>query len=120
MVINKSDVGWRYSRSLFNSKPVFSFLFVVKELNRTTAISRHVCELKLRADADGGSVAQYVAVLIIDDLNNGKPVLRTSHRGRNPEAYELNLPAGLLDRRKLEARAKAEVRSEISLVLLLA
>ncbi len=70
-----------------------------------------VRELKLRAAADGRSTAEYVAVLIIEDLNKGKPVLRTSHRGRKPEAYELNLPVRLFSRSKLEARAKAEVRS---------
>ena len=70
-----------------------------------------VRELKLRAAADGRSIAQYVAVLIIEDLKNGKPVLRMSYRGRKPEAYEINLPVGLLSRSKLEARAKAEVRS---------
>ena len=68
-------------------------------------------ELKLRAAADGRSIAQYVAVLIIEDLNHGKPVLRTNHRGRKPEAYEIGLTIGLLSRSKLEARAKAEVRS---------
>ena len=70
-----------------------------------------VRELKLRAAADGRSIAEYVAVLIIDNLKHGKPVLRTSHRGRKPEVYEINLPVGLLSRAKLEARAKAEVRS---------
>ena len=68
-------------------------------------------ELKQRAAADGRSVAEYVAVLLIEDLRKGKPVLRTSHRGRKPEAYEINLPIGMLSRAKLEARAKAEVRS---------
>ena len=68
-------------------------------------------ELKLRASADGRSIAEYVAVLIIEDLKKGKPVLRTSHRGRKPEAYEINLPIALLSRSKLEARAKAEMRS---------
>ena len=67
-------------------------------------------ELKLRAAADVRSVAQYVSVLIIEDLNKGKPVLRVSYRGRKPEAYEINLPVGLLSRSKLEARAKAELR----------
>ncbi len=70
-----------------------------------------VRELKLRAAADGRSIAQYVAVRIIDDLRNGKPVLRTSHRGRKPEPYEIGLTIGLLSRSKLEARAKAELRS---------
>jgi len=65
----------------------------------------------LRAAADGRSIAQYVATLLIEDLRKGKPVIRTSHRGRNPEAYEINLPVGLLSRAKLEARAKANVRS---------
>ena len=39
------------------------------------------------------------------------PVLRVNHRGREPKAYEINLPLGLLNRAKLEARAKAEMRS---------
>ncbi len=68
-------------------------------------------ELKQRATSDGRSIGEYVAVLIIENLNKGKPVLRTSHRGRKPEAYEINLPVGLLSRAKPEARAKAEVRS---------
>ncbi len=68
-------------------------------------------ELKQRAAADGRSVAQYVAVLIIEDLKKSKPVLRTSHRNRKPEPYEISLPIGLLSRTKLETRAKAEVRS---------
>ena len=46
-------------------------------------------EQKLRADADGRSVAQYVVVLIIEDLKRGKPVLRTSQRGRKSEPYEI-------------------------------
>ena len=70
-----------------------------------------VRELKLRASADGRSVAQYVAVLILQDIKNCRPVLRANHRGRKPEVYEINLPAGLLSRAKVEARAKAEVRS---------
>ncbi len=70
-----------------------------------------VRELKQRAAADGRSIAQYVAVLLIEDLRKGKPVIRTSHRGRKPEAYEVNLPIGPLSRSKLEVRAKAEVRS---------
>ncbi len=45
-----------------------------------------VRELKLRAEADGCSVSQYVAALITDDLNNGEPVLRANHRW--PEAEE--------------------------------
>ena len=70
-----------------------------------------VRELKLRAAADGRSVAQYVAVLILQDIKNSRPVLRSSHRGRKPEVYEINLPAGLLSRAKVETRAKAELRS---------
>ena len=70
-----------------------------------------VRELQLRAAADGRSIAEYGAVLIIEDLNKGKPGLRVDYRGREPEAYEINLPVGLLSRAKLEARAKAEVRS---------
>ena len=68
-------------------------------------------ELKQRAAADGRSIAAYVAVLLLEDLKKGKPVLRTSHLGRKPEEYNINLPLGLLSRAKLEARAKAEVRS---------
>ena len=68
-------------------------------------------ELKLRAAADGRSIAEYVAVLLIQDLNHGKPVLRASNTGRKPEEYGINLPLGLLSRAKLEARTKAEVRS---------
>ena len=52
-----------------------------------------------------------MAVLVIEDLKKGKPVLRVDHRGRKPEPYEINLPLGLLRRAKLEARARAEVRS---------
>ena len=52
-----------------------------------------------------------MAVLLIQDLNTGKPVLRVSHRGRKPEAYEINMSVGLLSRAKLETRAKAEMRS---------
>ncbi len=52
-----------------------------------------------------------MAVLIIENLKKGKPVLRTSHRGRKPEAYDMALPVELLSRSKMEARAKAEVRS---------
>ena len=83
-----------------------------KRLRVSPQLTRaEIRELKLRAAADGRSIAEYVAVLIIEDLKKGKPVLRTSHRGRKPEAYEINLPVGLLSRAKLEARAKAEVRS---------
>ena len=83
-----------------------------KRLRVSPQLTRaEIRELKLRAAADGRSIAEYVAVLIIEDLKKGKPVLRTSHRGRKPETYEINLPVGLLSRAKLEARAKAEVRS---------
>ncbi len=68
-------------------------------------------ELKQRAAADGHSIAAYVSVLLIEDLKKGKPVLRTSHLGRKPEEYNINLPLGLLSRAKLEARARAEMRS---------
>ena len=69
-------------------------------------------ELKERAAADGRSVAQYVAVLIVEDIKKRKPVLRTSHRDRkNPKSYELHMSLTPLDRARLEARAKAEVRS---------
>ncbi len=68
-------------------------------------------ELKQRAAAGGRSIAAYVAVLLIEDLKRGKPVLRSSYPGRKPEEYNINLPLGLLSRAKLEARAKAEVRS---------
>ncbi len=68
-------------------------------------------ELKQRSAADGRSIAQYVAVLIIEDLKRGKPVLRSSYPGRKPEEYNINLPLGLLSRAKVEARAKAEMRS---------
>lgn len=73
--------------------------------------SAEVIELKRRAAADGRSVAEYVAVLIIEDLRKGKPVLRANQGERKPEAYEINLPLGLLSRPKVEARAKAELRS---------
>ena len=38
-------------------------------------------------------------------------MLRVSHRGRKPEVFEINLPAGIVSRAKVEARAKAELRS---------
>ena len=41
----------------------------------------------------------------------GRPVLRVNHRGRKPEVCEINLTTGLLSRAKVEARAKAEIRS---------
>ena len=50
-------------------------------------------------------------MLIIEDLRKGKPVLRVEHRDRKPEAYEIGLTLGLLSRPKMEARAKAEMRS---------
>jgi len=49
-----------------------------------------IAELKRRAVADGRSFAQYVAVLVIEDLRKGKPVLRTNQSGRKTEAYELS------------------------------
>ena len=70
-----------------------------------------VRELKLRAEADGCSVSQYVAALIIDDVNNGEPVLRANHRGRNPKSHQIGLSIDWVSRSKMEVRAKAEVRS---------
>ena len=71
-----------------------------------------ITELKLRAAADGRSVGQYISVLMIEDLTKGKPVLRSSNPGRKTQPYEINFPiVGSLSRRKVEARAKAEVRS---------
>ena len=52
-----------------------------------------------------------MAVLIIEDLKKGKPVLRTPGRNRKPECYDINLPLAQLSRAKIEARAKAEMRS---------
>ena len=68
-------------------------------------------ELKQRALADGRFVATYVTVLLIEDLRKGKPVLRANQGGRETQALDLNLTLGLLSRPKMEARAKAEMRS---------
>ena len=67
--------------------------------------------LKLRAEAEGCSVSQYVSALIIDDLNNGEPVLHTNHRGRKPKSHQIGLSIDWVNRSKMEVRAKAEVRS---------
>jgi hypothetical protein len=40
-----------------------------------------IAELKRRASADGRSIGQYVAVLVIEDLKR-KPVLRSGTRER--------------------------------------
>jgi hypothetical protein len=69
-------------------------------------------ELKRRAAADGRSIAQYVAVLLIEDIKKGKPVIRASHPGRGKtESYSINLSGGILSWAKLETRAKAEMRT---------
>ena len=68
-------------------------------------------ELKSRALADGRAVATFVAVLLIEDLRKGKPVLRANQGSRKTEAFDLSLTLGMLSRPKLEARAKAELRS---------
>jgi len=70
-----------------------------------------VRELKLRAEAEGSSVSQYVAALVIDDLDHGEPVLRTNHRGRKPKSHQIAFPIDWESRSKMEVRAKAEVRS---------
>ena len=70
-----------------------------------------IAELKRRASADGRSIGQYVAVLVIEDLKR-KPVLRSGTRERKTQCYEMTMPmVGGLNRFKVEARAKAEIRS---------
>ena len=88
-------------------KPEQHRLIVAPQLTRA-----EIAELKGRAAADGRSIAQYVAVLLIEDIKKGKPVIRASHPGRGKrESYAIGLPGGILSWAKLETRAKAEMRS---------
>ena len=88
-------------------RPKHERLHVVPQLTKA-----EITELKQRSAADGRSVGQYVAVLMMEDLMKGKPVLRTSHPGRKTQGYEINFwLRGNLSRKKVEARAKAEMRS---------
>ena len=70
-----------------------------------------IAELKRRAAADGRGVGQYVAILLIEDIENRKPMLRASNLDRKTEAYSISLSGGLLSWAKLVTRAKAEMRS---------
>ena len=84
----------------------------VERLHVTPQLTKaEITELKHRAAADGRAVGQYVAVLVMEDLMKGKPVLRSSNPGRKTQPYEINCIVGGMTREKVEARAKAEVRS---------
>ncbi len=84
---------------------------------------REVRELQARAAADMRSVGGYVAWLLIQDLRRRGPGLRRRARGVSPgdkrSAYEVAVPLTAEQKRKVDARARDEVRSVSSYVALL-
>ena len=82
-----------------------------------------VRELQARAAADMRSVGSIVALLLIKDLphrgpGRGRPTGSVSLRDKR-SAYELAVPLTADQKRKVEARAREEVRSVSSYVALL-
>ena len=82
-----------------------------------------VRDLQARAAADMRSVGRTVALLVIEDLphrgpGRGRPAGGVS-RGDKRSAYEIAVPLTAEQKRKVEARARAEVRSVSSYVALL-
>ncbi len=82
-----------------------------------------VRELQARTAADMRSVGSYVALLLIEDLRRrGSERGRTAgsvSRGDQRSAYEVAVPLTAEQKRKVEARAREEVRSVSSYVALL-
>ncbi len=82
-----------------------------------------VREIQARAAADMRSVGSTVALLVIEDLRRrgpgrGRPAGGIS-LGDKRSAYEIAVPLTAEQKRKVEARARDEVRSVSSLVALL-
>ncbi len=80
-----------------------------------------VRELVARAAADMRSVGSYVALLLIGDLRRrgrGRSAASVS-RGDKRSGYEIAVPLTAGQKRKVEARARDELRSVSSYVALL-
>ncbi len=82
-----------------------------------------VRELQTRAAADMRSVGRTVALLLIEDLRRLGPGRERSaasvSRGDKRSGYEIAVPLTAGQKRKVEARARDEVRSVSSYVALL-